>query len=96
MNILQMIKKAIEIELPADVEVTVKEIYSGACYKVVGSDTAKKTILPNETVEVKFVNDYDGRTNHGSISITNVFKKIADTVNGIKYKFEKAIEGGMR
>ena len=89
-------QKAIEIELPADVEVTVKEIYSGACYKVVGSDTAKKTILPNETVEVKFVNDYDGRTNHGSISITNVFKKITDTVNGIKYKFEKAIEGGMR
>lgn len=87
-------KKDIEIELPADVEVTVKEIYSGACYKAVGSDTAKVVIKPNDTVDVKFVNDYDGRTNHGSISITNVFEKIVDAANKVKYEFKKAIEGG--
>ncbi|MBO5617748.1 MAG: hypothetical protein J5901_05325, partial [Pseudobutyrivibrio sp.] len=73
---------------------TVKEIYSGACYKAVGSDTAKVVIKPNDTVDVKFVNDYDGRTNHGSISITNVFEKIVDAANKVKYEFKKAIEGG--
>ena len=97
--------------LPAGVDVTVTEVYSGACYKPVGdvfyqtvtivadgdkvaddTEAADNTTVTKNTVT--FVNDYDGRTNYGGISIKNVFTKLAEVVDGISYKFEKAIMGG--
>ena len=118
--------------LPAGVDVTVKEVYSGACYEPVGDDSQTVTIVAdddkvaddteaanntqsndttavddtqsddteaadNTTVTkntVTFVNDYDGRTNYGGISIKNVFTKLVDEASKIRYEFEKAIMGG--
>lgn len=84
------VKSLAEIEIPADVEVTVTEKYSGACYSIVGSNKKTATIEENKTAEVQFENDYDGRKNVGGISVRNVFSRTTEKV----YEFLKMVMGG--
>ncbi len=69
-----------KIEVPADTKITVKEVYSGACYELISSENTTPTVEAGETQTVKFVNDYDGRDNHGGIGITNVFDTVKKLV----------------
>ncbi len=85
-------QNSIKIKLPADVNVTVKEVYSGADYKLVDVSVpdGTVTIKEGETEEITFTNDYDGHTRFGTTSITNIFEKGA---NGI-FSFLKKVFGG--
>ncbi len=78
--------------IPAGLDVTVREIYSGASYTVVGSGTATATIVSDERIEatagtdeaaaraaVSFTNQYDGG-NRGGYGVTNHFE--SDGENG--------------
>lgn len=100
-------KSTEEIEIPAGAEVTITEIYDGATYKLTKIDAgtgsvdlekklAKVTIKSEETSQVKFENDYNGKDIFQSISITNVFEKVQQVVDGIRYKFKEAIRGGVQ
>lgn len=69
-------------KIPAGSTVTVKEIYSGASYKLTSQNDVTATIVANdekeagqagETAEVSFINKHDGRTN-GGYGIRNNFK----------------------
>ncbi len=74
-------------KIPAGLIVTVKEIYSGASYKIVGSDTDTALIWseaavdagkadgkgPNGEASVTFVNEYDGG-NRGGYGVENKFE----------------------
>ena len=69
-------------KIPAGFTVTVKEIYSGASYKLTSQNDVTATIVANdekeagqagETAEVSFINKHDGRTN-GGYGIRNNFK----------------------
>lgn len=62
-------------EIPAGADVTVTEIYSGACYELT-ADSAKEqtvTILADETVETIFKNEHDGTPN-GGYGVVNHFE----------------------
>ncbi|QFJ53615.1 hypothetical protein [Pseudobutyrivibrio xylanivorans] len=72
-------KNDLLIDVPAGIEVTVKEVYEGASYKSVGDTLQKVSVDADETKTVKFVNTYDGRTNIGT-SMKNVFSRIVDQV----------------
>ncbi len=58
--------------LPVSAEVTVKEVYSGAVYHVVTSDTQTAVIPANDVVSVGFTNDYS-TTDKGGGAVTNNF-----------------------
>lgn len=69
-------------KIPAGSKVVVKEIYSGASYKLTSQNDVTATIVANdekeagqagETAEVSFINKHDGRTN-GGYGIRNNFK----------------------
>lgn len=69
-------------KIPAGSTVTVKEIYSGASYKLTSQNDVTATIVANdekeagqagETADVSFINKHDGRTN-GGYGIRNNFK----------------------
>lgn len=69
-------------KIPAGSTVTVKEIYSGASYKLTSQNNVTATIVANdekeagqagETAAVSFTNEHDGRTN-GGYGVRNNFK----------------------
>lgn len=69
-------------KIPAGSTVTVKEIYSGASYKLTSQNDVTATIVANdekeagqagETAVVSFTNEHDGRTN-GGYGVKNNFK----------------------
>lgn len=69
-------------KIPAGSTVTVKEIYSGASYKLTSQNNVTATIVANdekeagqagETAVVSFTNEHDGR-NNGGYGIRNNFK----------------------
>lgn len=69
-------------KIPAGSTVTVKEIYSGASYKLTSQNNVTATIVANdekeagqagETAVVSFTNEHDGRTN-GGYGVRNNFK----------------------
>lgn len=69
-------------KIPAGSTVVVKEIYSGASYKLTSPDNQTATIVANdekeagaagETAEVSFTNEHDGRIN-GGYGVRNNFK----------------------
>lgn len=69
-------------KIPAGSTVTVKEIYSGASYKLTSQNDVTATIVANdekeagqagETAVVSFTNKHDGRTN-GGYGVKNNFK----------------------
>ena len=76
-------------QIPAGLDVTVTEVYSGASYEVEGSDVAGALIWSQEAVaaraegaaeaSVSFVNTYNGG-NRGGYGVTNHFE--ADGQNG--------------
>ena len=51
--------------IPVGAEVTVREVYSGACYTLTSRQEQTAVIQAAETARVEFVNDYDGRVVHG-------------------------------
>lgn len=59
-------------DLPVGATVTVTEVYSGACYRLVSDGTQTAVISADEIARVEFVNDYDDTSNGGG-SITNKF-----------------------
>ncbi len=66
--------------IPAGIRVTVREVYKGAGYSVVGSDTADAVIVSEEAnangaeeALVSFVNEYNGG-NRGGYGVTNHFE----------------------
>ncbi len=63
--------------IPVGAEVTVKEVYSGASYKVVSADTQTATIVANEVASVAFTNDYDDRHGGGG-AVVNHFANSED------------------
>lgn len=79
-------KTVILDKIPAGLNVTVTEVYSGASYRVVGSDTDSDVIWSDSAVEagtaggkgpngeagVTFTNEYDGG-NRGGYGVTNQF-----------------------
>ena len=69
-------KQSITIEnLPAGAIVTVKEVYSGGSYEVVGEDTVETVIVAEEdAVIVTFENTYNGKLNGGS-GVVNHFEE---------------------
>ena len=69
-------------KIPAGSKVIVREIYSGASYKLTSQNGVKATIVANdekeadqssETAVVSFTNEHDGRTN-GGYGVRNNFK----------------------
>ena len=66
--------------IPADSDVTVTEVYTGASYQVVGDITKNAHIVADEVEEVRaevtFENDYDYRLNVGGISAENIFEEV--------------------
>lgn len=69
-------------KIPAGSTVTVKEIYSGASYKLTSQNNVTATIVANdekeagqagETAVVSFTNEHDGR-NNGGYGVKNNFK----------------------
>ena len=69
-------------KIPAGSKVVVKEIYSGASYKLTSQNNVTATIVANdekeagqagETAVVSFTNEHDGRTN-GGYGVKNNFK----------------------
>lgn len=69
-------------KIPAGSKVVVKEIYSGASYKLTSANDVTATIVANdekeagqvgETAVVSFTNEHDGRTN-GGYGVKNNFK----------------------
>lgn len=72
-------KDVVKLEFPAGTKVTVKEIYTGASYKSKDGNVEQvKKIESNKTVEALFNNTYDNKILIGSISITNIIKKIEE------------------
>lgn len=70
--------KSLEISgIPAGTEVTVTEVYGSANYDPVSPETERVTILADgeegSPVTVEFVNEYNGKLNHGS-GIVNHFE----------------------
>lgn len=66
--------KSLVIEdLPVGMEMTVTEVYSGANYKLTTDAAQTATIVPDETAEVTFENDYDDKYKGGG-SIRNEFR----------------------
>lgn len=70
-------------KIPAGLDITVTEVYSGASYKIEGSDSQKVFIWSKEAIEenaegaqeavVSFTNSYDGG-NRGGYGVTNHFE----------------------
>lgn len=52
-------------QIPAQAEVTVREVYSGASYELTVPGDRTAVISAEETVSVEFENVYDGRRNRG-------------------------------
>lgn len=67
--------------IPAGAECFVTEVYSGASYsRVADAETPDSvTIVADEDVTVKFVNDYDERLEVGGVSVENHFEKDAES-----------------
>lgn len=59
-------------QIPAGLEVTVTEVYSGASYKLTSQPEQNATIVADDAVSVEFENDYNGSGNSGG-SVTNSF-----------------------
>lgn len=57
--------------LPAGSEVTVREIYSGACYAPDSSDVASKIVVADSVEPLSFVNDYDEEAKGGHGIVNN-------------------------
>jgi len=75
-----------EIEdIPADADVTVTEIYTGASYTPVGDRAVDVRIVADTTVDAAFENDFDERLNQGGISAENHF----DIIDGVYYWTDK-------
>lgn len=77
--------------IPVGATVTVREVYSGACYTVVGNGTQTTVITADlaNPATVQFINDYDGSQTGGQ-GITNHFEY--DTVEK-EWKWEKKQDG---
>ena len=69
--------------IPADSDVTVKELYSGASYSVNGDASKNTKIIADKTVTTDFENDYDGRLISGGISAENHFENEDGVINWI-------------
>lgn len=65
-------------KIPVGAQVTVTEIYSGACYKLTTDETQTATIPADGIVSVSFTNDYDSSSKKGG-GITNRFEYSSDT-----------------
>lgn len=65
-------KKALLDRIPVGAEVTVKEVYSGASYKITSADVQNATISAADTASVEFTNDHD-TTTHGGGGVNNHF-----------------------
>lgn len=79
--------------LPAGAEVTIKEVYKGANYKIVTGDTDEKTgvVSAEEIVEIEFTNDYND-TYHGGGSVTNKYAMEADQEGSLHPDFKEQIK----
>ncbi len=62
----------IENKIPAGATVTVREVYSGASYTVVGPEEASAVVSADEVAQVSFKNTADNTKVHGG-SVTNSF-----------------------
>jgi len=72
-------KDSIVIEdIPAGAEVVVKEVYSGAGYKLESDAEVNVMIVADETVKVNFTNTYDERLN-GGYGVVNNFVYNSET-----------------
>lgn len=71
-------KSAVLEGIPVGAEVTVREVYSGAAYKLVTEASQTATIVANEVASVAFTNDYDD-THRGGGAVTNRFEDGEDT-----------------
>ncbi|MDO5784690.1 MAG: hypothetical protein Q4P20_06475 [Eubacteriales bacterium] len=60
-------------DIPEGMTVTIEEVYSGACYSVVGSKARTVEIPEDGTASVSFSNDYNGSKNCGG-GIINHFE----------------------
>lgn len=65
--------------IPAGAQVTVREVYAGAGYQVVGDDVQTAEIIADDTVPVNFGNTYSGSPNTGS-SIVNHYTYRGDGI----------------
>lgn len=65
-------KVLIENKIPVGSTVTVREVYSGASYQVVGPQEKTAVIQANDVVQVSFTNTNDNTKVHGG-SVTNSF-----------------------
>lgn len=66
-------KAAVIDNIPAGSDVVVTEIYHGAGYEAVGSDSVTTTIVADETANAGFQNQHDG-TIEGGYGVVNNFK----------------------
>ncbi|MCB7305031.1 DUF5979 domain-containing protein [Bariatricus massiliensis] len=66
-------KSAVIDNIPAGSDVVVTEIYSGAGYETVGSDSVNTTIVADDTVSAGFQNQHDGHL-QGGYGVVNNFK----------------------
>ena len=82
-----------DIEVPADIDVTVEETYEGSSYKKVGDvvytleseDADSQTITTghtsaDKTLVATFTNDYKPGNNHGTTGVKNHFVKSTDGI----------------
>lgn len=76
--------KSVKVEgkIPADAEVTVTEVYSGASYKAVADKSQTTVIIADTPVGVSFINGYDERLNGGSSVTDHFIAKGGDTAEG--------------
>lgn len=63
----------LENVIPVGAEVTVTEVYSGVCYKLVTDEIQTTTILAEDIVSVTFINESNDSANNGG-GITNRFE----------------------
>jgi len=64
-------------QIPVGAEVTVTEVYSGSCYRLVTDPQQTAVITAEETAGVSFTNTYDG-SNKGGKGVTNHFTRETD------------------
>ncbi len=65
--------------IPAGAQVTVREVYAGASYQVVGDDVQTAEIIADDTASARFGNTYSGSPNTGS-SIVNHYTYRGDGI----------------
>lgn len=80
-------KSALIDNIPVGAQVTVREVYSGASYKITSADVQNAVISAENVASVEFTNDHD-TTTHGGGGVNNHFTY--DTQNGWRLEQQPA------